>query len=197
MEKPLFRVSEPFGQYMKVHRVALGSECSGESGSAAVQLGSKRFKDLSAGDKAKYENLYQEAKQQYEKDIAVFRMSSSGGQTSGDDAVTQEHGETGHTVVSASALEGTAQTHEQPKRIVGGAFGQYMKVHRSALARECSSGSGKAAQLGSKRFKELSADDKAKYEHMYQEAKQQYENDVAAFLNLDGVLGRFLNLDGY
>jgi hypothetical protein len=76
---------------------------------------------------------------------------------------------------------------EQPKKVAGGAFGQYLAEQRPALMKECA---GKpitaVTKLASEKFKALDASAKAKYEAMYQAAKNKYEKDMAAFIAAGG-----------
>jgi len=78
---------------------------------------------------------------------------------------------------------------EQPKRVTGGAYGQYLKENRAALMKEVSGQPAVAAtKLAGTRFKALSEVAKAKYQKMYEAAKQKYEKDLAAFLAAGGTV---------
>ena len=69
---------------------------------------------------------------------------------------------------------------EHPNRSMRGAFGCYMSEHRPALLKECAGkGAAAAIKLGSERFKALGPDERAKYEKMNEDAKKQYEEDMA------------------
>ena len=66
-----------FGRYMAEHRAELMKECAGnffpfQGTWQSIKLGSERFKALGASAKAKYEQMYADAKHQYEKDLAAF-----------------------------------------------------------------------------------------------------------------------------
>jgi len=76
---------------------------------------------------------------------------------------------------------------EQPKKVAGGAFGRYMNAHRAELLKETAGKpASESTKLGSERFKALSATERAKYDKMYEDAKAQYEKDMAAFLAAGG-----------
>jgi hypothetical protein len=80
-----------------------------------------------------------------------------------------------------------AMAGEQPKKAGGGAFGQYMKENRAALLKELPGQAATASiKLGSQRFKALGAPETAKYQKMYEAAKQKYDKDMAAFLAAGG-----------
>jgi hypothetical protein len=76
---------------------------------------------------------------------------------------------------------------EQPKKPIGGAYGQFMNENRAAFAKECE---GKpiteVAKLGGARFKELSAEEKAKYQKKFEDAHTKYKTDMEAFLQAGG-----------
>lgn len=76
----------------------------------------------------------------------------------------------------------------EPKRVAGGAFGRFMNEHRAELLKDTAGQPASAStKLGSERWKALSTSEKAKYEKMYQDAKQQYEKDLKDFLNAGGA----------
>jgi len=76
---------------------------------------------------------------------------------------------------------------EQPKKVTGGAFGQYLAENRAALLKELPGQRATAAvKLASERFKALNDVAKARYQKMYEAAKQKYEKDLAAFLSAGG-----------
>merc|ERR1712137_1150606 len=83
----------------------------------------------------------------------------------------------------------TAMAGEQPKRVTGGAFGQYLAENRAMLQKELPGQKAKAAaKLASERFKALSDVAKAKYQSMYEDARNKYEKDLADFLSAGGVV---------
>jgi len=78
---------------------------------------------------------------------------------------------------------------EQPKKITGGAFGQFLTENRAALIKEVPGQPATAAvKLASVRFKTLNDLAKSKYQKMYEAAKVKYEKDLAAFLSGGGEM---------
>jgi len=72
---------------------------------------------------------------------------------------------------------------EQPKKVTGGAFGQYMAEHRPALLKECAGKPVTASvKLGSERFKALSDDGRQKYQDKYEKAAADYKVAMEKFL---------------
>lgn len=78
-------------------------------------------------------------------------------------------------------------TPVEPKKVVGGSFGQYMAEKRAEIMKEVA---GKPAteviKLGSQRFKALTDAERKVYEDKYSKAKEQYEKDLAAFIAAGG-----------
>ena len=80
-----------------------------------------------------------------------------------------------------------AMAGKQPKKAGPGAFHQYMKENRAALVKELPGQEVTACiKLGYQRFKALGAPETAKYQKMYEAAKQKYDKDMAAFLAAGG-----------
>lgn len=76
---------------------------------------------------------------------------------------------------------------EQPKKVTGGAFGQFLAENRSKLAAECKGQPATAVvKLASTKFKALGAAEAKVYTDKYEKAKVQFEKDMAAFLAAGG-----------
>jgi len=76
---------------------------------------------------------------------------------------------------------------EQPKKPIGGAYGQFMNEKRAAFVKECEGKSiTEVAKLAGARFKELNAEEKAKYQKKFEEAQAKYATDMEAFLQAGG-----------
>lgn len=75
----------------------------------------------------------------------------------------------------------------EPKKVTGGAFGQFLAANRAELTKQCA---GKAAtavvKLASEQFKALAAPETAKWQALYEKAKKQYDTDLSAFLAAGG-----------
>merc|ERR1712087_990231 len=126
------------------------------------KLGSARFKALSPAEQSKYQIQYENAKKQYEKDLAAFK--ASGGEMKA--IQTQKRKEEGMKVTDPN----------KPKKPAGGAYGCYVAKHRAAFQKECAGKPVTAvAKLAGERWKSLSDAEKKPFEKEYQEKKAAYE----------------------
>jgi len=76
---------------------------------------------------------------------------------------------------------------EQPKKPVGGAYGQFMSENRAAFAKECAGKPVSAvAKLASERWKTLGEAEKAKFQKKFDIVNEQYAKDLEAFLAAGG-----------
>jgi len=156
-----------FGQYMAEHRPALLKECPGKPATAALKLGSERFKALGASA-AKYEKMHADAKAQYDKDLAAFL--AAGGVRKDNKEKNKAKREK-----KAKKLEKLLKKDpNKPKQPAGGAFG-YLAKHREELMKECA---GKpitaVTKLASERWKQLSTTARAPYQKEFEEKKAAY-----------------------
>mmetsp|Transcript_9415 Transcript_9415/g.17192 ORF Transcript_9415/g.17192 Transcript_9415/m.17192 type:complete len:257 (+) Transcript_9415:84-854(+) len=160
LEQPKKVTGGAFGRYMAEHRAALLKETSGKPATASIKLGSERFKALSESERQKYQQQYEEAKQQYEKDLAAF--NASGGEMK--------------AIRRKGKKEKKEKDPNKPKKPTGGAFGCFLAKNRTAFQKECP---GKpvsdVAKIASERWRSLSDADKKPFESEYQEKKTAYE----------------------
>ena len=166
-EKPKKPTGGAFGRYMAEHRTALLMETAGQAATASIKIGSERFKALSEAEKTKYQNLYEEAKQKYEKDMAAFL--AGGGQVA----------ERRKKVIK----EKKKKDPNKPKKPTGGGYGCYLEKHRQAFTREST---GKPITVVSKlvgeRWKALSAEEKKPFEAEYAIKKALYEKAMKDYV---------------
>merc|ERR1712048_190608 len=109
------------GRYMAEHRAALLKELPGKPATASIKLGSERFKALSESEKQKYQQQYEDAKQQYEKDLAAFKASG------GEMKKIQKKGK----------KEKKEKDPNKPKKPAGGAYACFLAKNRPAFQKEC------------------------------------------------------------
>jgi len=167
-EQPKKITGGAFGRYMAEHRTALLKETAGQAATASIKIGSERFKALGEAEKTKYQKLYEEAKQKYEKDMAAFL--AGGGQV----AERKKKGD---------KKEKKQKDPNKPKKPTGGGFGCYLEKHRQALTRECE---GKpitaVSKLAGERWKALSAEEKKPFEAEYATKKAAYEKAMKDYV---------------
>eukprot|EP00927_Polykrikos_kofoidii_P018798 TRINITY_DN1875_c0_g2_i1.p1 TRINITY_DN1875_c0_g2~~TRINITY_DN1875_c0_g2_i1.p1 ORF type:complete len:229 (-),score=58.85 TRINITY_DN1875_c0_g2_i1:236-844(-) len=76
----------------------------------------------------------------------------------------------------------------QPKRAVGGGYGQFVAEKRAEFTKACSGKPISAVStMASAAWKNLSAKEKMPYEKKFEEAKAKYESDMEAFLAAGGT----------
>ncbi len=153
-----------FGRYMAEHRAELMKECAGKGAFQdtwqSIKLGSERFKALGASAKAKYEQMYADAKHQYEKDLAAF-LAAGGVKAAPKSKKNKE--------------KKAKKDPNKPKQPAGGAFGCFLAKRRADLMKECAGKPVTAVtKLGSERWKALSAAEKLPYEKEFVEKKAAY-----------------------
>merc|ERR1711881_158635 len=76
---------------------------------------------------------------------------------------------------------------EQPKKPVGGAFGQFVAEKRPEFLKQCAGQKASAVStLAGAEWKELTEAQKAPYQIKYEAAKKKFDEDMAAFLAAGG-----------
>lgn len=160
LEQPKKVTGGAFGRYMAENRASLLKELPGKPATASIKLGSERFKALSEVEKQKYQKQYDQAKEQYEKDLAAFK--ASGGEMK--------------KIVKKGKKEKKTTDPNKPKKPAGGAYGCYLAKNRAAFIKECA---GKpiteVSKLAGARWKGLSAAEKKPFEEEYAKKKAAYE----------------------
>jgi len=78
----------------------------------------------------------------------------------------------------------------QPKRPVGGAYGQFLTEKRAEFSKLCQGKPTEVAKLAGEAWKKLSDADKAPYVKAFEEAKKAFETDMAAFVAAGGVVSK-------
>lgn len=166
-EQPKKVTGGAFGRYMAEHRAALLKEFAGKPATESIKIGSQRFKEISATDKAKYEKQYDEAKQKYSKDMAAFL--AAGGQPKAKKQKREKK-------------EMKVTDPNKPKKPAGGGYGCYLAKHRQSMVKECA---GKpitaVSKLAGERWKALSAEEKKPFESEYATKKAAYEKAMKSY----------------
>jgi len=159
-EQPKKLAGGAFGRYMQENRPGLLKECAGKPATASIKLGSERYKALDASSKSKYEKMYEQAKQQYEKDMAAF---------------TAAGGEIQARKPNKDKKEKIAKDPNRPKKPVGGAFGCFQAKKRAELTKECAGKPVTAVlKLCAERWKALDAAAKLPYESDFKVKQAEY-----------------------
>ena len=83
---------------------------------------------------------------------------------------------------------GTMASPVQPKKPVGGAYGQFTSEKRAEFQKELvGQKASEVSKLASERWKKLSDAQKAVYQKKYEAAKEKYDKDLAVFEAAGGV----------
>jgi len=150
-----------FGRFLTENRAELMKECPGKPATATVKLASERFKELGTSAKAKYEKMYADAKQQYEKDLAAF-LATGGEMAARKSKKDKEE-------------KKAKKDPNKPKQPAGGAFGCFVAKNRPQLAKECAGKPVTAvSKLAGERWKALSATERQPYEKDFAVKKAAY-----------------------
>jgi len=81
-----------------------------------------------------------------------------------------------------------AETLVQPKKPVGGAYGQFTKENRDEFIEKCKGKPvSEVSKLAGVEWKKLTAKQQAPYQQKYEAAKKKYEEEMAAFVAVGGV----------
>jgi hypothetical protein len=156
----------------------IGSKKFGDVG----RVQAERWKTMPAEEKAKYEKQAAEAKAEYEKNLAAFKEAGGVvGQRRKDKQDAKQA-----KVSKAASKEADAG---KPKKPAGGAYGVYVRKNRVEIAKslppghKCTEVSKAAGVL----WKALSEEEKKPYEADYQQHKEQYMTEVAAWKEAKGI----------
>jgi len=121
---------------------------------AAAKLGNQRFKELGDVEKARYEEMYDTAKQKKEGDLAAFKKAGG--------------------VMKPRKIKGLKDP-KKPKSPAGGAYGCFVANNRAELMKERPGKSIVAvARLASQRWKQLSEAQKLPLEEEFQAKRARY-----------------------
>lgn len=179
-EEPKKITGGAFGQYLTENRAALLKELPGQNATAAVKLASERFKAFDDVVKSKYQKMFEAARQKYEKDLAAFL--SAGGEM-----------KVRKPKKDKKAKEAEAKDLKPPEKPVGGAFTCFLQDKREEFTKEIRILQGISeskrvsvsalTKFARQQFRSLNDITWAKYQKMHDAAKQEYQQDLAAFLS--------------
>jgi len=168
-EQPKKATGGGFGQFLAENRAALIKECPGQPAVAAVKLASERWKALDEVAKAKYQKMYEAAKQKYDTDLASFL---SGG------------GEMKARKVKKDKKATKTKDENRPKQPAGGAFGCFLAKKRQDFMKELGPGKAVTAvtKLASERWKETSEADKRPFQEEYEAKAAAYKKAMETYV---------------
>lgn len=171
LTQPKRPVGGAFGIFANEKRADFQKACVGKPVSAVSQMAGTEWKKLGDKEREPYQKRYETAKAQFEKDMAAF-LESGGEKSKGLRATRAE---------KKRAKDGKKKKDKDaPKRPAGGAYGQFLNSNRENIKKllpadhKITDVTKKAGEM----FKALSAEDRQKYESMYQEANEQFKKAI-------------------
>lgn len=164
-EQPKKVTGGAFGRFLSEKRPEFLRACSGQPATAVVKLASERFKTLSEAEKAVYQKKYEQAVQQYNKDMEAF-LAAGGEKKAGKRKADNDD----------KRAKKRNKDPEAPKKPAGGAFGCFLAKHRAEFMEQTK---GKpitaVTKLASENWKQLSEVEKKPYEAAYTAKLETYK----------------------
>jgi hypothetical protein len=177
LTQPKKPVGGAFGVFANERRAGFMKACAGQKASAVSKMAGEEWKKLTAADREPYQQKYEAAKEQYEKDMAAF-LESGGEKSKGLRALRSEK----KAIKDGKKLK-KARDADAPKRLAGGAYGRFLAEKREEIKKSLP-GDHKITDVtkkASEMWKGLSESDKQKYQEMYKTAQEEYTKDLEAY----------------
>merc|ERR1712066_40122 len=140
-------------------------------------MAGEEWKKVTAADREPYQQKYEAAKEQYEKDMAAF-LENGGEKSKGLRALRSEKKATKEGEKNKKARDADA-----PKRLAGGAYGRFLADKREEIKKSLP-GDHKITDVtkkASEMWKGLSESEKQKYQEMYKIAQEEYTKELEAY----------------
>lgn len=171
LEQPKKIAGGAYGRYMNEHRAELIKETAGQPITASTKLGSERFKALSASERAKYDKMYEDAKQKYEKDMAAFL--AAGGEKA---AIVRKSKD-------KDADGAKKKDKDAPKRPAGGGYGIYVNEHRGEIVKSLPADHKitDVTKVAGARWKALTDAQRKPYEDKYHAKNEEYKKAMEEY----------------
>jgi len=164
-EQPKKPTGGAFGRFLNEKRGELTKELSGKPVTAVTKLASERFKALGEAAKAEYQEKFEQAMEQFKKDMEAFEAAG------GEKKARKRKGQSGEE----GAAKGMKKDPEAPKKPVGGAYGCFLAKHRAKFQEETKGqGITAVAKLAGERWKQLSEEEKKPFETEFVAAMEAY-----------------------
>jgi len=171
--EPKKPVGGAFGQFLSENRPKFMEACKGQAGSAVSKMAGEKWKEVSAAEKAKWQNKYDEVKAQYDKDLKAFEDAG------GVKAPRKRKGEDGKR---------KKKDPNAPKKPAGGAFGQFLNANRAQFTKECAGLPITAiSKKAGEKWKTLSDAEKKPYEETYKKAAEEYKKAMEEYKKNGGA----------
>lgn len=172
LEEPKKVVGGAFGLFLKEKRSTFAEMCKGKAATAVVKMAGDEWKKLPDAEKATYESKLEEAKAQYEKDLAAFLAAG------GSRAAPKKRNAEGKVKGEKQGKDPNA-----PKMAVGGAYGVYLGENRESIIKSLPEGHKitDVAKKAGEMWKALSEAEKKPYEDKFAKKKEEYNAAMAEY----------------
>jgi upstream-binding transcription factor len=189
--QPKRPVGGGYGQFLAANRAEFTEACKGQQASAISIMAGIRWKNLSAEQKKPYQQKFEEVKAIFERDMAAF-VAAGGAKVLGSRALkTQKRKATEYRRMVHCARQdpiGLEMTGVEPKRPVGGGYGQFLAEKRAEFAEACKGQKASAVTImAGLAWKNLTVEQKTPYQKKFEEAKAKFEKDMIAFVVAGGT----------
>jgi len=172
-EQPKKPTGGAYGQFLSENRAALTKECAGKSITAVAKLAGERFKALGEAEKARFQEKFTKATEQYKKDMEAFL--AAGGEKKASKRKAKEEDE--------ETKKRQKKDPNGPKKPVGGAFGCFLAANRATFQKACE---GKPvteiSKMAGEQWKKLSAEEKKPFEDEYETKKTAYAEAMKTYI---------------
>merc|ERR1712066_1184348 len=140
-------------------------------------MAGEEWKKVTAADREPYQQKYEAAKEQYEKDMAAF-LENGGEKSKGLRALRSEK-----KAIKEGEKIKKARDADAPKRLAGGAYGRFLAEKREEIKKSLP-GDHKITDVtkkASEMWKSLPESDKQQYQEMYKVAQEEYTKELEAY----------------
>jgi len=162
-----------FGQFTSENRAKYMALCKGKPATAVIKMASEAWKQMSEAEQKPYQKKYDDAKQQYAKDLAAF-IAAGGEVSKGEKRKRKDK--------DGAGKKKAKKDPDAPKKPAGGAFGCFLAANRKDFMKERPGDVTGVTKLASERWKAASEADKAKYEKEYQAKKAAYQHAMESYV---------------
>jgi len=178
LQQPKKLVGGAYGMWLSEKRPEFAKACEGQKSSAVSVMASKAWKEMSDADKVPFQQKFDAAKAQFEKDKSSF-LAAGGEMAKGARALRTEKNK-----IKAGPKP---QDPNRPKKPVGGAYGVFFNENRPKIAQTLPAGYKitDVSKAAGAQWKALSEENKKPYEAMYNTKMEQWKKAMEEYVPAD------------
>ena len=173
-EQPKKPAGGAYGIFMAEKRPEFQKACAGKPVTEVSKMGSEAWKKLTDAQKAPYQKKYEEAKAQFDKNMAAF-LAGGGEKTKGAAALRSE---------KRKARELKRKDPNAPKKPSGGGYGVYLAENRAKIVKSLPAGSNQTtdvAKAAGAQWKALSDAEKKPFNDKFLKRQEEYQAAFAEY----------------